>query len=182
MEDERKNLIVLFPGAGYTVNRPLLYYAGFKYYVKGYESIKINYGDCLKKEKSFPDIIQDTQSYVLNQIKDVDFSSYDDILFVSKSFGTAIAGGIAEKLDKKNIRHIYLTPIGESLKFIKSGKNINIVITGTKDRFLETNILKEHCEQEKIRLELIDDADHSLEIFGDMNVNIEILKRVVELY
>ena len=181
MKPEGKNLIVLFPGGGYTVNSPLLYYAGFKYYVKGYESIKINYGDCLKQEKSFSDIIEDIKKFVLNQLKDVDFSSYDDILFVSKSLGTVIAGWIAETLDK-NIRHIYLTPIGETLEFFKSGKNISIVIAGTKDRFLDTNILKEHCEQEKIRLEQIDDAGHSLEITGDMNVNIDILKRVVELY
>ena len=182
MKNEEKNLIVLFPGAGYTVNSPLLYYAEFKYYVKGYKSLKINYGDCLKKEKPFSDIIEDTKKFVLNQVKEVDFSIYDDILFVSKSFGTVIAGWLEETLNKNNIRHIYLTPINDTLEFIKKDKNISIVVAGTKDTFLDKNILTEHCGREKIKLELIEDADHGLEITGDMNINIDILKRIVELY
>jgi hypothetical protein len=66
--------------------------------------------------------------------------------------------------------------------FIKKEKNISIVIAGTNDKFMNADILKTHCEQEQIKLELIDDAGHSLEIMGDINVNIDILKRVVELY
>ena len=186
MSVERKNLIVLFPGAGYTVDSPLLYYAEFKYYVKEYKCIKINYGDCLKSgkenNKPFSDIIEDAKKFVLNQVKDIDLSIYDDILFVSKSFGTVIAGWLSETLNKNNIRHIYLTPIGDTLQYIKNSENISVVIAGTKDRHFDANILKEHCEREQIKLELIENADHGLEITGDMNINIDILKRVVELY
>jgi hypothetical protein len=179
-----KNLIVLFPGGGYSVDRPLLYYAGFKYYGKGYESIKINYGDCVKLDKSFNDIIEDIKKVVSEQVKETDFSVYDDVLFVSKSLGTVAAGWLAGTLSGGNIRHIYLTPIKETLQFIKNGENISIVIAGTKDKFLKADILKEHCEREKINLELIEDTGHSLEKVGYMNVNenIDILKRVAELY
>ena len=182
MEIERKNLVVLFPGAGYTNDRPLLYYAGLKYYFKGYESLKINYGDCFRRDKDFNIIIEEAKAFVLNQVKETDFSIYDDILFVSKSFGTIIAGYIAETLKNDNIRHIYLTPINETLQYIKNRKNINIVIAGTKDDLLDSKILKEHCEREKIKLELIGNACHSLQITGDVSANIDILKRVVELY
>ena len=187
MENERKNLMVLFPGAGYTVDKPLLYYAGFKYYVKGYETIKINYGDCIlngkTQNKSFNEIIEDIKNFVLEQIKDVDFSFYDDIVFCSKSMGTVISGWLVETLNIKNIRNIYLTPVNDTLQYIKNGKNISIVIAGTKDDYMNIEILKEHCEREKIKLELIDGADHGLVIVGeDMNVNIDILKKIVELY
>ncbi|MCL2772262.1 MAG: hypothetical protein FWD71_02835 [Oscillospiraceae bacterium] len=169
MENKNRNLIVLFPGGGYSVSGPLLYYAKFKYEVKGYESLKINYGNCDREGKSFHEFIEEIKAVVLRQVKEVDFSVYDDILFVSKSLGTVIAGWLADTLNI-NIRHIYLTPIADTLQFIKSGKNISIVVAGTKDKHLNTDILKEHCEREKIRLELIADAGHSLEIFGDMNV------------
>jgi hypothetical protein len=182
MENEKKNLIVLFPGRGYTVDMPLLYYAEFKYYVKGYESLKINYGDCLKSEKPFPEIVEDIKIFVLEQIKEVDFSVYDDILFVSKSLGTVLAGWLAERLNIKNIRHIYLTPIYDTMEFIKKGKNISIVIAGTKDTSMNAKYLKEDCDQEEIRVELIEGATHGLGISGDMNASIDILKRVVELY
>jgi hypothetical protein len=116
MSNERKNLIILFPGAGYSVANPLLYYAGFKYYVKGYESIKINYGDCLKQDRPFDENIEAIKKFVLEQVNEVDFSIYDDILFVSKSLGTVISGWLAEVL-AINIRHIYLTPIEKTFQF-----------------------------------------------------------------
>ena len=182
VSNEAKNLIVLFPGAGYTNDRPLLYYAGFKYQIKGYECLKINYGDCLRQEKEFNEIIEDVKKFVLKQIKEFDFSIYDDIVFVSKSLGTVIAGWIAEILKNDSIRHIYLTPVDETLQYIRNGENISIVIAGTKDDKLNSAILKTHCEREKIKLELIEKANHSLQTTEDINVNIDILKRVVELY
>ena len=182
MSNEDKNLIVLFPGAGYSVDRPLLYYAGRKYNIKGYEILKINYGDCLKIEKPFTDIIEDIKGFVLNQINDIDFSLYGDILFVSKSLGTVIAGWLSEILKHDNIRHIYLTPVNETLQFIKNGENISIVIAGTADKHLDTNILQAHCEQQQVRLKLIENAGHGLEISGDINKNIDILKQIVESY
>jgi len=181
MENEKKSLIVLFPGTGYTVNSPLLYYADFKYYVKGYESIKINYGDCIQQGVSWDEAIENSKIHVYKQMKDVDFSKYEDVLFVSKSFGTLIAGWLADKLEI-NIRHIYLTPLNGTLQYLKNGKNISIVIAGTKDHLMDANVLREHCEQEEVRLELIEDAEHSLEIVGEMKINIDILKRVVDLY
>ena len=186
-KNEKKNLIILFPGAGYTVDKPLLYYAGFKYDVKGYEVLRIDYGDCIfngkTQNKPFDEIIEDIKKFVLEQIKEVDFLIYDDIVFCSKSMGTIIAGWLAEILNIKNIRHIYLTPVNDTLQYIKAGKNINIVIAGTKDDFINLEMLKENCEREEIKLELIDGANHGLVIANeDMNVNIDILKRIVELY
>ena len=181
MGDERNNLIVLFPGAGYSVDNPLLYYARFKYEVKGYESIKINYGDWIKKDITFDEKIEAIKKLVLEQVNEIDFSKYDDILFVSKSLGTVISGWLADIL-AVNARHIYLTPIEKTLQFLISGKNISIVIAGTKDRFMNIDVLKAHCEQEQIKLKLIDNAGHSLEIFGNMDINIDILKQIVELY
>ncbi|MCL2322048.1 MAG: hypothetical protein FWC47_08095 [Oscillospiraceae bacterium] len=181
MENEIKNLIVLFPGANYCVSYPLLYYAAFKYEVNGYESIKLNYEICIKEDRSYEENIDIIKKFVLEQVNEIDFSIYKDILFVSKSLGTIIAGWLADML-AINIRQIYLTPVKETLQFLKRGKNIIIVIAGTKDKYLEPDVLKAHCEREQIRLELIEGVGHRLEIFGDMNVNIDILKRVVELY
>ena len=181
MNNENKNLIVLFPGKSYTVDSPLLYYANFKYWVKGYESIEINYSDCLRKDLPQNEVIENIKIHVHEQIKDVDFSKYSEVLFVSKSVGTIIAGWLADKLNV-NIRHIYLTPLSGTLQYIKNGKNISVVIAGTKDKHMEASVLIEHCEREEVKLELIEGANHSLEIIGDMDTNIDILKRVVELY
>ena len=41
-------LLVVFPGANYSVDSPLLYYARFKFHTKGYKEITINYGELIK--------------------------------------------------------------------------------------------------------------------------------------
>ncbi|MCQ2506160.1 MAG: hypothetical protein MJ113_03185 [Lachnospiraceae bacterium] len=40
-----KKLAVLFPGIGYSVDRPLLYYSKKVLKAKGYEIIEVNYGN-----------------------------------------------------------------------------------------------------------------------------------------
>jgi len=177
MSDKAKKLIVLFPGAGYSNDMPLLYYADFKYEAMGYECVKINYGS--GERKTLNDI-ENIKKVILNQTERIDFSQYSDILFISKSLGTIFSGWLSETLNIK-VRHIYLTPLQSTLQYIK-GHDIQIVIAGTKDKYMDTSILIQHCEKENIKLELIENAGHGLEIIGDMNVNIDNLKRIVDLY
>lgn len=176
-----KNLIVLFPGTNYSVDMPLLYYANFKYMLKGYDQLKISYGDYYSEGKSMSACVEDIKTPVLKQVKDVDFSQYDDIVFVSKSIGTVIAGWLEDKLNIK-ARHIYLTPIEETLPYIKKDKNIKIVVSGTEDRRMNSEVLKKHCKREGINLIQIEGAGHRLEIRVDITASIDILKQIVELY
>ena len=61
-------------------------------------------------------------------------------------------------------------------------KNIIIVVAGTKDKLLDAENLKQHCERESIPLRQIEEVGHRLEVFGDMNTNLDILKEIVKLY
>jgi len=136
----------------------------------------------LQAATSFDEGIENIKKLVARQVKGIDFSAYQDIVFVSKSIGTIIAGGFENELGIGNIRHIYLTPIEKTLEYINSGKNIDIIIAGTSDRHLDSEILRNHCENERMHLKLIEGADHSLEVPGSMSANIDILKKIVELY
>lgn len=176
-----KKIVVLFPGANYSTDCPLLYYAGFKFEVRGYEKVAISYECILKQDKSFEEFMEDIKNLSLTQLQRFDLSKYDDIVFISKSLGTVVAGWIEEKLCIK-VRHIYLTPIKETLSYIQHEKNIITVVAGTKDKQLSSDILKEHCLKENICLKLIDGVGHRLEVWGDMNKNIEILREIVDIY
>lgn len=178
---ENKKIVVIFPGANYSADCPLLYYAGFKFEIGGYEKVVINYGDLDNKYNSLAQFIEAVKLYVLTKLRAIDLSQYEDIVFVSKSMGTAVAGWIEEKLCIK-ARHIYLTPIGETLPYIKKDKDIIIVVAGTRDKLLNTDILKEHCMKENIPLKLIDGAGHRLEVKGDIDRNIELLREIVSTY
>ena len=167
-----KKLIVIFPGQNSSAS-PLIYYAGFKYYQKGYEELIVNYGGFSEETE--------IKQHIKAQFENVDFADYDDILFVSKSMGSIAAGWLDDALNL-NARHIYLTPVAKTLPYLKRGKNIQIVILGTNDIHMDSEVLKAQCEREGIPYKLIEGANHSLEIDGDIAANIDILKQIVELY
>lgn len=176
-----KKIVVILPGVNYSADCPLLYYAGFKFEVRGYEKILINYGNLLRRDKQLEECIEDIKNAVLIQLKEIDLSKYTDIVFVSKGVGTVIAGWVEEKLLIR-VRHIYLTPINDTLQYIKNDKDIIAVVSGTKDKLLNSDILKEHCKKEDIYLKQFDGVGHRLEVWGEMDKNIEILKEVVAIY
>lgn len=118
---------------------------------------------------------------MLSQLQNFNLPKYDDIVFVSKSLGTVVAGWVEEELCIK-VRHIFLTPIEETLPYIKYGKGIASVIAGTADKQLNADILKERCKKENIYLKQIQGAGHRLEVWGDIDKNIEILREVVAIY
>ncbi|MCL2416247.1 MAG: hypothetical protein FWD01_05460 [Defluviitaleaceae bacterium] len=61
-------------------------------------------------------------------------------------------------------------------------KKERILYQGMFSFDLDASVLSEHCEKEKIKLELIENADHSLEIPENASENIDILKHIVKLY
>lgn len=178
---EERKLIVVFPGRNYSVDMPLLYYANFKYEVRGYESIKVDYDQAYKDGQAFDEHMELVKKVVWDQLSRVDFSVYSNVVFVSKSMGTVIAGWIEGQLGIK-VRHIYLTPLKETLPYMTQKQEIIYVIAGTEDKFLDAELLKKHCEREMIKLEQIEEVGHRLEMRGSMEENIEILKAIVRLY
>ena len=176
-----KKLIVLFPGIRYSVDMPLLYYARLKYEEKGYESIAINYDYSYKEKKMLKEYIEEGKNYALKQLENIDFSQYEDFIFVSKSMGTVVAGWLEEKL-KIKVRHIYLTPLEATLPYIRKEKDIITVVAGTKDKHINAEELKDYCKKEEINCKLIEGVGHRLEIKNNIERNIDILKEVIKLY
>ena len=81
-----KKLAVMFPGVGYTMDFPLLYYASFWYEAKGYEQIHMKYNSILfapnlmKEEKTLK-----ARDYIWEKVKNIDFSAYDEVVFSPKA-------------------------------------------------------------------------------------------------
>ena len=101
-----KKLAILFPGAGYGLESPLLYYADFLYEANGFERIHMNYQDILlNMDLSTEDKIEKVREYIWKQVENIDFSIYKEIVFLSKSIGCVEAGILAERvnLDVKQV-------------------------------------------------------------------------------
>lgn len=176
-----KKLVVLFPGGKYSTDCPLLYYAGFKYEVLGYDKKCVNISKNISQNLAYEDFKLAVKNETYEQLKDVSFSDYEEILFISKSIGGVVAGWIQDKL-QLIVKHIFLTPIPETLSYLKRDRGIKCVICGTNDKKVDLNHLHDICTKEEILLHLIEGVGHRLEVFGDMNKNIDILKEIVSLY
>ena len=167
-----KKLAVIFPGTNYNSNKPLLYYIKKVLVKEEFEVVEIEYGNLPKEKEEAFKIAKDKAS---ESIKDILWSNYDEVLFVSKSIGTVVAGLIASKLNVK-VRHIWLTPVNESLPFMISE---GIVFSGKSDPMITTSSLISECDNNKVPLYLYDGANHTIET-GVIKENLRILVDIID--
>ncbi len=180
---KEKKLAVIFPGIGYTADKPLLYYSRKIAALHGYDEKIMAYtgfppkikGDRARMEQSFQIALEQS----LEMLKDVDFSEYEDVLFIGKSIGTIVAAKIAsESSAKDKIRQILYTPLEDTFLFpIEKA----IAFTGDDDPWVgrEKSRIFGLCEERKIPCSLIPYANHSLESkdpFADMKELYRIMK------
>lgn len=175
----KMKLAVLFPGVGYHVDKPLLYYAKDLAASLGYEIMEVKYGELPSRIKGSPEKMQRAFNIslenALSSLKEVEWEKYKEILFISKSIGTAVAAETARQLGIKT-RNIYYTPVAETFQFsVQPG----IAFHGTADSWVETGVLQEFCVTHGIPLFVTERANHSMET-EDTLKNIRILSDIME--
>ena len=174
-----KKIAIIFPGIGYHVDKPLLYYSIRLARQYGYEINCVNYGELPSGIKGDSEKMNIAFSMALNHVSQelskVDFSSYSDILFISKSIGTAVAATY-ELQNRLGARQIYYTPVEQS--FLAIGTT-GIIFHGTADDWARTAAIKEECAKRKLPLFITENANHSLET-GDIMIDLDNLKKIME--
>lgn len=172
-------LAVIFPGIGYHVDKPLLYYSTKLAKAYGYEVRQVPYGGFPDKVRGSKEKMQQSFELALQQtrelLQDIQFEEYEKLLFISKSVGTAVSGAYAKE---KGISpdNIFYTPVEETFRFI-SGKGI--VFHGTADPWAQTPVVKENCEKLGLPLCITENANHSLET-GDVEKDLKNMQKVME--
>ncbi len=174
-----KKIAVLFPGIGYHADKPLLYYSKKLVMNKGYNIVDVKYGVLPSGVKGNPEKMLEAfklaLKYATEQLQEIDFRSYDEILFISKSVGTAVAAAFADE-NHINARHIYFTPVPESFAYIKQP---GIVFHGTADPWADTELIKTECRKRNLPLYITENANHSMET-GDVVNDLLIMKGIIE--
>ena len=88
-------LAVLFPGIGYTVTKPLLYYAGRLAASAGYRVVPVAYGDLPGNAKGDPEKMRlclvTAYERAEEALRGVDWHECNTVLFIVKSIGTIVA-------------------------------------------------------------------------------------------
>lgn len=174
-------LAVVFPGIGYTVDKPLLYFSRKIAAENGYEIKLLPYaglpakilGDREKMEESYRIALVQSRE----MLAEMDFTAYDEIFFIGKSIGTAVAAQIAADI-LRPVRLLLYTPLEET--FLFSLKD-SIVFTGLADPWVgkESSRIPQLCEERGIPCHVIPGANHSLET-GEAQADLRNLVEIME--
>ena len=178
-----KKLAVFFPGIGYTVDKPLMYYGGKLALAHGYELRPLPYGGF--PPKVMGDKARMAESFALargqaaGMLADVDLRAYDDVVFFGESIGTVVAAEYAASSEAADrIRFVLYTPLEEtfSLPFGEA-----IVFTGSADPWVgkARSRIPELCRERGIPCTVVPDANHSLEC-GDVLADLKALRAVMK--
>ena len=179
-KDKNNSLVVLFPGVNYSCEKPLLHYARKAAVIEEYDVLCTRYGYKLSKDDIGKEIIKTVSDEVFQVIKNCSNKKYNKVYFISKSIGGEIAGNIANKIGYDNVKSLYLTPTPNTVQHMI--KTNSYAVVGTKDKiFTEKNIqfIKPY---KNIKLTLIDNAQHSLEVDNNIEESIKSLGKVASIF
>ena len=173
-------IVCLFPGIGYTCDKPLLYYSWKMFASLGWKVVPVPYGGFPSGVKGNAEKMKKCAEMALEQaedlLKDIDWSQYDSILFVSKSVGTVVAGAYAAK-HHISCRHVLFTPVEAAFTF---GVKDAIVFHGTSDPWANSDAIRNACQAAGLPLYITDNANHSLET-GDIGSDIDTMKTTMKI-
>ncbi|MCR4678935.1 MAG: alpha/beta hydrolase [Lachnospiraceae bacterium] len=173
-----KKLFVIFPGMGYTKDKPLLYYAIKIARNKGYEIVDIDYTLFFTAAK-FDDAevdakIEKAYAMVVKKLGTVDFKAYDTVVFAGKSMGTMLAARYAEEYGVE-AEQLWYTPLEPTYEH---GCREAIAFIGTKDPFSDVVKMGETAKAQGIPLYVYEGGNHSLET-KDVEADIKTLEDVM---
>lgn len=181
MEIRMSEIAVYFPGVGYHCDKPLLYYAREAACETGYKNYRvISYPYMDKNIRGNKEKMRETYEALFlkaeEQLSDIVWEEYDDVLFVSKSVGTMIAASYAKKYGVVCARHILYTPLIQTFSFEPGEAEAFI---GTADAWSKVDEIIRLSGACRIPLNVYEGCNHSLEC-GDSLRNLEIMREVMQ--
>ena len=175
-----RRLAVLFPGLGYTCDKPLLYYAGKLAEQHGYTVRRLNYTDLPANAKKDPSqlalAVSKATSQTFAALDGIDFDAYDQVLLIAKSIGTQIA---CAYLDARQLTAaaVLLTPLEETFR---CSARADLAFHGTRDPWApDSEAIRRACREKGIRLIEYEGANHSLET-GCVDLDVQHLREIMQ--
>lgn len=176
----KHGLVVLFPGMRYSAECPLLYFAGIKYKELGYEKLEISGYGVTDNNSTHKEYAEKATQAVWEQLEGIDFSAYEEVVFVSKSIGTVLALWAEDFLHIPRVTHVLLTPINQTLSLLTPERRIRFIVSGTEDKLIDLSKLKKICRENHLPLHTVKHVGHRLERKGDVSGSIQLLEKLVK--
>lgn len=172
------SLVVIFPGKNYPCQLPLLYYASLSAIENNHDVLLLEYGyQSARSELEIDDlhVLVEECARAIHQVVE----NYESLIFVSKSLGTIVAGQVAEAIEDKDIRQLYLTPLNRTVPYIQRSRGI--VIYGTKDPSFNNQSIEAIEYLNDMEVHPIQNATHSLEV-EMVSHSLVIMNEIVDIY
>lgn len=187
-------IVVVFPGIGYTSDKPLLYYAQKVAEKCGYDESRVleydfSYKNSLKQDReTYKRACNRVVKFTEENLKGVDWMSYDKILFISKSIGTIAAASfeydLARFFNKDRspfvlppLKQIMFTPLEETFKYPVQNA---LGFIGTADTWSRLDRIQKAAIKQYIPITVYENANHSLET-GNMSEDLKNMADIMAL-
>jgi acetyl esterase/lipase len=183
-EEDPHGLLVTFPGDRYGVDGPLLYYLSEMMWASGWDTLAVTYGFQLTMEPFSADVIpgllQECRSAVEEALTQ---RAYPRICLAGKSLGAGVVAYLCQSEPSlADSRAVFFTPaLGTPLfdPILVEIHHPSYIAIGTQDRFYDPEILDTLRASRPFELTVIEGADHSMDILGDIENSILAVKKIV---
>lgn len=186
-DGETDHLALLFPGIRYTVDMPLLHYSGRVLVGSGADVLRVEYAygwredfAAASEDESGRWIATDARGAAEATLAQ---RAYRRVTLVGKSIGTLAMGHLLALPALQQAVCVWLTPLlqYEGLRAqIKRGKQRSLFVIGTADRGYDPVTLSEAVEATGGQSLVVEGADHSLELPGNIARSLDVLKQVIQ--
>ncbi len=160
---ESKRLAVIIPGIGYTKDKPILYYSSKLLRESGYEILNVFFSgmpENIMKDDSLKLLaVKLAYEQMTEQLSDVKFSEYEEVVFVGKSLGTIAAAKYVSD-NGVNAKQIWYTPLEKTFSY--NSKNV-LAFIGNADPWSDIDVIRSEAERCGTSLVEYEACNHSLE-------------------
>lgn len=183
-----RQLGIVLPGMGYTAHMPVLYYPTRLLTNRGADVLCVEYNYYRKPAFGKAASVERDQWLFADAAAALEAGlaqrAYERIVLVGKSLGTLAMGHlITTDARLAQAPCIWLTPIvrNQTLRQqIKQAKPHSLFVIGTADSHYDPESLTAVVEATRGQSLVIEGADHSLEIAGDIPESLRALERIVQ--
>ena len=184
-EGQADSAALVLPGVGYTTHMPVLYYPSKELLVRGADVLWVEYN----RRSNFSDMPQSdvTRCAMIDAMAAyqalLQHRPYRQLTVVGKSLGTFAMGQLLATTQLSlPVRAVWLTPllrIAGVRAWIEQAKLPSLFVIGTADPHYDAALLADLETKTGGESVVIEDADHSLEIAGDVTRSLQAMEQIM---
>ncbi|MBU8853020.1 alpha/beta hydrolase [Bacillus sp. FJAT-26377] len=177
------HICFMFSGLGYTYEKPLLYYITMLMLKHEIDVVQVHYTYSKELMTKSPDEIADVMMKDINLVlQDVlSHNDYKNIIFAGKSIGTIpLIQRTMKDAAYKDAVMLLLTPLltrTELFESLLESTHRGLIVIGTRDHYYNKSVYQ--LKTKKMHIEVIENADHSLDVFYSPPDSLKALQTVM---